>query len=106
MLDSTLVLRGGEFGRTPMNEGSDGRDHNPYGFSMFLAGGGVKAGQTYGTTDEFGLRAVEDKVHVHDLHATILHLMGMNHLKLTFPRDGREERLTVNGGKVVKGLLA
>ncbi len=106
LLNDTLVLWGGEFGRTPMNEGSDGRDHNPYGFSMFMAGGGVKAGQTYGTTDEFGLRAVEDKVHVHDLHATILHLMGMDHLKLTFPRDGREERLTVNGGKVVKGLLA
>jgi hypothetical protein len=106
MLDRTLVLWGGEFGRTPMNEGSDGRDHNPYGFSMFLAGGGSKKGITHGTTDEFGLRGVEDKVHVHDLHATILHLMGLNHLKLTFPRDGREERLTVNGGKVVKELLA
>ncbi len=107
LLDSTLVLWGGEFGRTPMNEGSpDGRDHNPYGFSTFLAGGGVKGGQTYGTTDEFGLRAVENKVHVHDLHATILHLMGMDHKRLTFPRDGRDERLTVNGGVVVKGLLS
>jgi hypothetical protein len=106
LLDSTLVLWGGEFGRTPMNEGSDGRDHNPYGFSMFLAGGGVRGGQTYGTTDEFGLRAVEDRVHVHDLHATILHLMGMDHKRLTFSRDGRDERLTVNGGVVVKGLLS
>jgi len=106
LLDRTLVLWGGEFGRTPMNEGSDGRDHNPYGFSMFMAGGGTRRGTTLGTTDEFGLRGVEDKVHVHDLHATILHLMGMDHLKLTFPRDGRDERLTVNGGKVVKGLLA
>ena len=106
LLDSTLVLWGGEFGRTPMNEGSDGRDHNPYGFSMFLAGGGIKGGQAHGTTDEFGLRAVESPVHVHDLHATILHLMGLDHKRLTFPRDGREERLTVNGGKVVQGLLA
>ena len=106
LLDRTLVLWGGEFGRTPMNEGSDGRDHNPYGFSMFLAGGGVKRGITLGTTDEFGLRAVDDKVHVHDLHATMLHLMGLDHLRLTFPRDGRDERLTVNGGKVVKKLLA
>jgi hypothetical protein len=106
LLARTLVLWGGEFGRTPMNEGSDGRDHNPYGFSMFLAGGGVKGGTTIGTTDEFGLRAVEDRVHVHDLHATILHLMGLDHLKLTFFRDGREERLTINGGNVVRGLLA
>jgi Protein of unknown function (DUF1501) len=106
MLDRTLVLWGGEFGRTPMNERSDGRDHNPYGFSMFMAGGGVKAGTTLGTTDEFGLRAVDDKVHVHDLHATMLHLMGLDHLRLTFPRDGREERVTVNGGKVVKALIA
>ncbi len=106
LLDDTLVIWGGEFGRTPMNEGTDGRDHNPYGFSMVLAGGGTKAGTTYGTTDEFGLKAVENRVHVHDLHATILHLMGLDHKKLTFPRDGRDERLTVNGGVVVKELLA
>ena len=106
LLERTLVVWGGEFGRTPMNEGSDGRDHNPYGFSIFMAGGGVKAGTTYGTTDEFGLRAVENPVHVHDLHATILHLLGLDHLKLTFFRDGREERLTVNGGKVVQGIIA
>ena len=106
MLDETLVVWGGEFGRTPMNEGTDGRDHNPYGFSMFLAGGGIKGGITHGTTDEFGLNAVEDRVHVHDIHATILHVLGLDHRRLTFPRDGRDERLTVNDGRVVKALLA
>lgn len=106
MLDDTLVVWGGEFGRTPMSEKSDGRDHNPYGFSMFMAGGGIKAGHTHGTTDEFGLRAVERRVHVHDLHATILHLMGLDHRRLTFPRDGRDERLTVNGGRVIREILA
>ncbi|WP_435007673.1 DUF1501 domain-containing protein [Tundrisphaera lichenicola] len=106
LLDSTLVVWGGEFGRTPMSEGTDGRDHNPYGFSMFLAGGGVKPGVTVGTTDEFGLHAVEDKVHVHDLHATILHLMGVDHRQLTYFRDGRDERLTVNGGVVVDKVLS
>jgi hypothetical protein len=106
LLDQTLVIWGGEFGRTPMSEKSDGRDHNPYGFSMFLAGGGVKGGLTLGSTDEFGLRGVEDKVHVHDLHATVLHLLGLDHRRLTFPRDGRDERLTVNGGTVVRALLA
>lgn len=106
LLDDTLVIWGGEFGRTPMTEGTDGRDHNPYGFSMFFAGGGIKPGITFGSTDEFGLNAIEDKVHVHDIHATILHLMGLDHLRLTFPRDGRDERLTINAGKVVKGILA
>jgi hypothetical protein len=106
LLDQTLVVWGGEFGRTPMNEKTDGRDHNPYGFSMFLAGGGVKGGLTYGTTDEFGLRAVEGRVHVHDLHATILHALGLDHRRLTFPHDGRDERLTINGGRVVKEVLA
>ena len=106
LLDSTLVVWGGEFGRTPMSEGTDGRDHNPYGFSMFLAGGGVKPGVTVGTTDEFGLKAIEDKVHVHDLHATILHLMGVDHKRLTFFRDGRDERLTVNGGSLIRKVLA
>jgi hypothetical protein len=106
LLDQTLVVWGGEFGRTPMNEKTDGRDHNPYGFSMFLAGGGVKGGLTYGTTDEFGLRAVEGRVHVHDLHATILHQFGLDHRRLTFPHDGRDERLTINGGRVVKEVLA
>ena len=106
MLDDTLVVWGGEFGRTPMSEGTDGRDHNPYGFSMFLAGGGIKPGIALGETDEFGLKAVEDRVHVHDLHATMLHLLGLDHKRLTFFRDGRDERLTVNGGKVVEKLLA
>ena len=106
LLDDTLVIWGGEFGRTPMNEKSDGRDHNPYGFSMFMAGGGIKAGLTYGTTDEFGLRAVENRVHVHDLHATILHLMGLDHKRLTFPHDGRDERLTVNAGRVIHDIIA
>jgi hypothetical protein len=106
LLDSTLVVWGGEFGRTPMNEKTNGRDHNPYGFSMFLAGGGVKSGFTFGTTDEFGLKAVDDPVHVHDLHATILHLFGLDHRRLTFPHDGRDERLTINGGRVVKEVLA
>ena len=106
LLDDTLVLWGGEFGRTPMSEGTDGRDHNPYGFSMFLAGGGIKPGITIGSTDEFGLKAVEDKVHVHDLHATLLHQLGLDHKKLTFFRDGRDERLTVNGGNVIRKLIA
>ncbi len=106
LLDETLVIWGGEFGRTPMSEKSDGRDHNPYGFSMFFAGAGTKGGTTFGTTDEFGLRAVENRVHVHDLHATILHLLGLDHLKLTFLRDGRDERLTINGGHVIRGILA
>jgi hypothetical protein len=106
LLEKTLVVWGGEFGRTPMTEGKDGRDHNPYGFSMFFAGGGVKPGLTYGRTDEFGLHAVEDRVHVHDLHATILHLLGLDHKRLTFPHDGRDERLTVNGGSVVRPIFA
>ena len=106
LLDDTMVLWGGEFGRTPMTEGTDGRDHNPYGFSMFLAGGGIKPGVTVGSTDEFGLKAVEDRVHVHDLHATLLHQLGLDHKRLTFFRDGRDERLTVNGGNVIRKLLA
>lgn len=106
LLDSTLVVWGGEFGRTPMNEKTKGRDHNPYGFSMFMAGGGIKPGLTFGSTDEFGLKAVEGRVHVHDIHATILHQLGLDHKKLTFPRDGRDERLTINGGRVIKEILA
>jgi hypothetical protein len=106
LLDDTLVIWGGEFGRTPMNEKSDGRDHNPYGFSMFMAGGGVKAGSTFGTTDEFGLRGVDGKVHVSDLHATILHQLGLDHKRLTFPHDGRDEKLTINGGRVIHEILA
>jgi Protein of unknown function (DUF1501) len=106
LLDDTLVIWGGEFGRTPMNERSNGRDHDPYGFSMFMAGGGIQRGLTYGSTDEFGLYAVENQVHVHDIHATILHVLGLDHLRLTFPHDGRDERLTVNAGRVVRDILA
>jgi hypothetical protein len=101
LLKDTLVIWGGEFGRTPMSEGSNGRDHNPYGFTMWLAGGGVKGGQVIGSTDELGLRAQERKVHVHDLHATVLRLLGFDHKRLTFLHNGREERLTDNGGQVV-----
>ena len=106
LLDQTLVVWGGEFGRTPMNEKSDGRDHNPYGFSMFMAGGGIKGGVTHGTTDEFGLRAVEGRAHVHDIHATILNQLGLDHKRLIFPHDGRDEKLTVNGGRVIREILA
>ena len=106
MLDDTLVIWGGEFGRTPMSEGASGRDHNPYGFTMWLAGGGVKGGQVIGSTDEFGLRAEDEPAHVHDLHATILHLLGFDHQRLTFSHNGRDERLTENGGRVIHELLA
>jgi uncharacterized protein (DUF1501 family) len=106
LLERTLVIWGGEFGRTPMNEGSDGRDHNPYGFSIFLAGGGVRGGITFGSTDEFGLRAVEDRVHVHDLHATILHLLGLDHARLTYFHAGRDHRLTDVRGRVIEKALA
>lgn len=106
LLDRTLVVWGGEFGRTPMSEKGNGRDHNPYGFTMFMAGGGVKAGAVIGRTDPLGLRAVENRIHVHDLHATILHLLGLDHLKLTYRHSGREERATVNAGRVVSEVLA
>ena len=106
LLEDTLVLWGGEFGRTPVSEGSKGRDHNNHGFSVWLAGGGVKGGMAYGSTDEFGFAAVENKVHVHDLHATILHLMGIDHEKLTFQYSGRNFRLTDVHGHVVKDILA
>jgi hypothetical protein len=108
LFDSTLVMWGGEFGRTPVAElpGLSGRDHNHYGFSMWLAGGGVKGGMTYGATDEFGFAAVEKKVHVHDLHATILHLLGFDHEKLTYRYAGRDFRLTDVHGHVVKEVLA
>jgi uncharacterized protein (DUF1501 family) len=106
LLDSTLVIWGGEFGRTPMSEGASGRDHSPYGFSMWLAGGGVKGGRVIGATDEIGLRAEKDKCHVHDLHATVLHLLGFHHKKLTFLHNGRRERLTENAGEVIEKALA
>ena len=105
LLDSTLVIWGGEFGRTPMSESGNGRDHNPYGFTIWMAGGGIKGGISHGTTDEIGLYAVENRVHVHDVHATILHCLGLDHRKLTYFYNGRDERATINGGKVVKELL-
>ena len=106
MLDETLVVWSGEFGRTPFSEGADGRDHNPYGFSIFMAGGGVKPGITYGATDEFGYHAVEDRMHIHDLHATILHLMGLDHERLTYHYGGRDFRLTDVHGVVADRILA
>jgi len=106
LLDETLVLWGGEFGRTPTSEGGNGRDHNNHGFCVWLAGGGVKGGMTYGESDQFGFAAVEKKVHVHDLHATILHLMGIDHEKLTYFHQGRDERLTDVYGKVVTAIVA
>jgi Protein of unknown function (DUF1501) len=106
LLESTLVIWGGEFGRTPMSESGNGRDHNPYGFTMWLAGGGIKGGMTYGATDEIGLYAVENPVHVHDIHATILHCLGLDHRKLTYLYNGRDERATINGGKAIGELLA
>ena len=107
LLDDTIVWWGGEFGRTPYAEkNGTGRDHNPNGFSLWLAGGGVKPGFAYGATDEFGHYAVEDKVHMHDLHATVLHLLGLDHEKLTFRHDGRDYRLTDVSGRVVKDIIA
>ena len=106
LLDSTLVVWGGEFGRMPMSEGSNGRDHNPHGFGMWLAGGGAKGGQVIGSTDAVGLRAAEEKTHVHDIHATILHLLGFDHERLTFRHQGRDERLTDVAGQVIAKALA
>jgi hypothetical protein len=106
LLEQTLVVWGGEFGRTPMSEKGDGRDHNPYGFTMWMAGGGVKAGAVIGRTDEVGLHAVEDRLHIHDIHATILHCLGVDHSKLIYRHQGRPERPTVNEGKVCGKLLA
>ena len=101
MLDETLIIWGGEFGRTPTTEGSNGRDHNHWGFTYWMAGGGVKGGMHYGETDEFGWRAVENRVHVHDLHATILHLLGIDHTRLTYRYSGRDFRLTDVSGRVI-----
>jgi hypothetical protein len=106
LFDSTLVIWGGEFGRMPMSEGQNGRDHNPHGFSMWLAGAGVKGGQIIGSTDAVGLRAAEEKAHVHDIHATILHLLGFDHERLTYRHNGRDERLTDVAGEVIKKVLA
>jgi Protein of unknown function (DUF1501) len=106
LLDQTLVVWGGEFGRTPMSEKGNGRDHNPYGFTMWFAGGGVKRGITVGRTDEVGLHAIEDRLHVHDIHATILHCLGADHTRLIYRHQGRPERPTVNEGQVCGKLLA
>jgi uncharacterized protein (DUF1501 family) len=106
LLKETLVIWGGEFGRTPYAQGADGRDHNHKGFTMWMAGGGVKSGASHGATDEHGVEAVQDKVSIHDLHATILHLLGLDHEKLTFRYAGRDFRLTDVKGEVVKAVLA
>jgi hypothetical protein len=106
LLDETLVIWGGEFGRTPMSEQGDGRDHNPTGFTMWMAGGGVKGGQVFGATDELGLYAVEDRLHVHDLHATILHLLGVDHTKLICTNKGRPERIDINDGHAYTKVAA
>jgi len=106
MFEDTLVICGGEFGRTPTTEGSNGRDHNPYGFSVWLSGGGVRGGMSYGATDEFGFQAVDRPVHVHDLHATLLHLLGFDHEKFVYRYAGRDFRLTDVHGRVVRELLA
>jgi hypothetical protein len=105
LLDSTLVVWGGEFGRTPMSEKGDGRDHNPYGFTMWLAGGGVQGGRTIGATDEVGLHAVQDRLHVHDLHATILYLLGIDNMGLVYRYKGRPERPTLNEGEAYRKIV-
>ncbi|MEQ9409642.1 MAG: DUF1501 domain-containing protein [Fuerstiella sp.] len=106
LLEDTLVLWGGEFGRTPTAQGSNGRDHNPHGFTMWMAGGGVKGGFAYGATDDYGYYAAVDKMHVHDLHATMLHLLGLHHEQLTFRYAGRDFRLTDVAGHVAEDILA
>ena len=106
MLDSTLVIWGGEFGRAPTAQDNDGRDHNPFGFSLWLAGGGTKGGTVHGATDDFGFKAVDHPTSVHDLHATILHLLGFDHTRLTYRYAGRDFRLTDVAGRVIEGVLA
>ena len=106
LLDQTLVVWGGEFGRTPMSEKGTGRDHNPTGFTMWMAGGGVKGGQVIGATDELGLYATEERAHVHDIHASILHLLGLDRLELSYNHQGRLERPTINEGKMIRQLIS
>jgi Protein of unknown function (DUF1501) len=105
LLNDTLVIWGGEFGRTPMSEKGDGRDHNPYGYTMVLAGGGVRGGRTVGATDEIGLHATEDRLHTHDFHATLLHLLGLNHMQLIYRHKNRPERPTLNEGVVCEKIV-
>jgi uncharacterized protein (DUF1501 family) len=106
MLESTLVVITGEFGRTCLAQGDDGRDHHPYAVSTLLAGGGTRGGTIYGQSDDFGFNVEENPVHVHDLHATLLHLFGLDHLRLTYRSQGRDMRLTDVSGSLVKGILA
>ncbi|MCA9138680.1 MAG: DUF1501 domain-containing protein, partial [Planctomycetales bacterium] len=106
LLDETLVVWAGEFGRTPFAQGKDGRDHNQFGFTVWMAGGGVRRGTTFGATDEFGYKAVENRVEVHDLHATMLHLMGVDHTRSTFRFGGRDMRLTDVKGHVIHDVIA
>ena len=106
MLDETLVIWAGEFGRTPFSQGRDGRDHNPFGFSIWLAGGGIKGGTIHGETDEYGYRAIKDIVTIHDLHATILHLLGIDHTRQTYRFSGRDIRLTDVYGKIITPILS
>ena len=106
LLDETLVIFGTEFGRTPASQGTDGRDHHPHAFSVWLAGGGVRGGTVHGRTDEFGYYVVENKVTINDLHATILHLLGLDHTRLTYRHVGRDFRLTDVHGEVVKAIIA
>jgi membrane-anchored protein YejM (alkaline phosphatase superfamily) len=106
LLDETLVVWSGEFGRTPFAQGSDGRDHNPFGFSMWMAGGGVKGGTIYGATDEYGYKAIEGRCQIHDLHATMQHLLGLDHTKVTYRFSGRDMRLTDVHGEVIKEICA
>jgi membrane-anchored protein YejM (alkaline phosphatase superfamily) len=106
LLDRTLVVWSGEFGRTPFAQGKNGRDHNQYGFSMWMAGAGIRGGTIYGATDEFGYKAIENKAEIHDLHATMLHLTGINHEQLTYRFSGRDMRLTDVHGVVLKDILS
>ena len=106
LLDDTLVIWGGEFGRTPHAQNGDGREHNPHGFTLLMAGGGVKGGITHGATDDFGYYAVEGNMHINDLHATMLHLLGIDHLRLTYRHSGRDFRLTDVHGEVVHELFS
>jgi len=106
LFESTLVVWGGEFGRTPFAQGSDGRDHNPFGFTIWMAGGGIKGGTIYGQTDEYGYKAIENRVEIHDLHATMLHLLGVDHERLTYRFSGRDMRLTDVHGNVIRDILA
>jgi hypothetical protein len=106
LLDDTLVIWGGEFGRTPHSQGADGRDHNNKGFSIWMAGGGVKGGHVHGATDDYGYEAVDRRMHIHDWHATVLHLLGLDHERLTFRHAGRDFRLTDVHGEVAKEIIA